>query len=307
MTELVTIKIAQDAQANLLAQRPQIAREQTQDNTPIQIAHAEVDPDVRRAPKSADVGGEANGGEGESAFRQRDSRAELTGPSRARIVLRDFDVGKTPAEVVGTRDVVLRFDSNADGRIDIIESQRSARARSDVGATSYRGLAAAAAAAVAAFAADAAAEQATVPTTRPAPQQTEAPQRFGTSEDGTPIEQKKFSTEQDATPTAEPAQKFFGKGAEVAVAAGGQFAAAADAQPQKYADRAPQTDRGTATEASSGERKYYDKVAEAETDANGGDSEQPPPEQKKYTNVPGYTLTPQPATPTAATTVQVTA
>lgn len=43
--------------------------------------------------------------------------------------IKDFDVGRRPAEVVGTVDVVQRFDNNLDGRVDQLESQRAARAR----------------------------------------------------------------------------------------------------------------------------------------------------------------------------------
>jgi hypothetical protein len=139
---VVTIKVAHDAQLSLLAQRPQVSRNDSNTPSPIQVAHAEVEPDVRRAPNPAEAGAQDHGDDRGADLSRQDSRAELSGPSRARIVLRDFDVGKTPAEVVGTRDVVLRFDSNDDGRIDLIESQRSARARDD--GASFRGLAAAA-------------------------------------------------------------------------------------------------------------------------------------------------------------------
>ena len=151
------------------------------------------------------------------------------------------------------------------------------------------------------------------PAPGPAPGQTpgDAKARFGTTEDGTVIELKKYVDPDSGQPAGAAPQKYFGKGAEAAVV--GQFAAPSTDTAQKFADRAPQTDRGTATESASGESKYYDKVAEAETDANAGDETESQPQSyydraqtvagdsaetvteappaKKYTNLPGYTLT----------------
>lgn len=276
MTEVVTIKVAQDAQLSLLAQRPQVSRDNQQNQAPTQVAQAEVEPDVRRAPSAAELGGDEADQDAAYESSRRDVRTELTGPSRARIVLRDFDVGKTPAEVVGTLDVVLRFDSNSDGRIDLIESQRSARARSE--GASFRGLATPAPEVV----------PIPVPTSTPSPNRPreEAPdptaprQSFGTTEDGEVILPKKYVDREEVKAPAEASQKYFGAGAEAAVVA--QFAtpAATDA-PQKYADRAAQLDRGTLSEDGSGERKFYDKVAESDTDTT-GDEGDPAQQQQTY-------------------------
>ncbi|MBM3515478.1 MAG: hypothetical protein FJX59_17455 [Alphaproteobacteria bacterium] len=275
MTEVVTIKVAQDAQQNLFALRPQVSADNDNNQTQIQISQAEVESDVRRKPTAVELGGDNADQDAVYESAKRDSRSELTGPSRARIVLRDFDVGKTPAEVVGTRDVVLRFDSNADGRIDLIESQRSARARSD--GTSFQGLAASPV------------EAAPLPTptaeaspNRPrdaAPLPVEPRQSFGTDAAGDVITQKKYVQADEVQASGEPPQKYFGKGAEAAVVA--QFAspAATDA-PQKYSDRAAQLDRGTLSEEGSGERKFYDKVAESDTDTTGGEGD--PAQQRTY-------------------------
>ena len=136
MTEVVTTKVAQDAQLNLLAQRPQVQPQERQ-QAPIQIAEASVNPDVRRGPNQAEAS-DRQSDEQESHRRESRRHADLTGPSRPRVEIREFDLGKTPAEVVGTRDVVLRFDANDDGRIDLIESQRATRARAENG--SFAGL-----------------------------------------------------------------------------------------------------------------------------------------------------------------------
>ena len=63
-----------------------------------------------------------------------DSRADAV-----KIELKDFDVGRRPAEVVGTADVVQRFDNNLDGRVDLLEFQRAARARDTIYTYSARG------------------------------------------------------------------------------------------------------------------------------------------------------------------------
>lgn len=272
MTELVTIKVAQEAQLSLLAQRPQTQTAE-RNQAPIQITGAEVNPDVQRAPNQAEGASSENGGDLASDQNRNNAYADLTGPSRARVQLRDFDVGKTPAEVVGTRDVVARFDTNNDGRIDLVEAQRSARARDDGGASSFRGLA------------TGSAEQ--VPAESPAqaqpkveikpPQVEEPKQKFGTTEDGAVIAQKKFTPKTEGGEAAPEPQKFFGKGAEAAV---GQFATPAE-QPQKFSDRAAAVERGAGeTEAASGERKYYDKVSEGDTSNTG--SEDPQQQSQSY-------------------------
>jgi hypothetical protein len=274
MTELVTIKVAQEAQLSLLAQRPQAqTAERTQ--APIQITGAEVNPDVQRAPNQAEGASTENGGDFASDQNRSNSQAELTGPSRARVQVRDFDVGKTPAEVVGTRDVVARFDTNDDGRIDLVEAQRSARARDDGGASSFRGLATSRA-----DPAPAEAPAQIQPKVENKPAQTEEPkQKFGTTENGDVISQKKFTPRTEGGEGAPEPQKFFGKGPEAAL---GQFAAPTE-QPQKFSDRAAVVDRGAGeTEAASGERKYYDKVSESDAGNTGSEDPQQQQSQTYY-------------------------
>ena len=73
------------------------------------------------------------------AHRRDLSDQVLTGPSHACVEIRAFDVGRTPAEVVGTVDVVQRFDQNDDGRINLIEANRATRIRNTDFST-YSGL-----------------------------------------------------------------------------------------------------------------------------------------------------------------------
>jgi hypothetical protein len=51
------------------------------------------------------------------------------GPSRARIEVRSLDMGLTPAEVVGTPDVLQRFDENGNGHVDLTEADKATLAR----------------------------------------------------------------------------------------------------------------------------------------------------------------------------------
>ena len=68
--------------------------------------------------------------------RTADSKTDTPQVSKSRsadeavtIEIRDFDIGRTPAEVVGTADVLARFDDNQNGRVDLLESRRAAKAR----------------------------------------------------------------------------------------------------------------------------------------------------------------------------------
>ena len=56
MTEVVTIKVAQDAQQNLFVQRPQVIRDNQNDQTPIQITNAEVEPDCASSKHLGQIG-----------------------------------------------------------------------------------------------------------------------------------------------------------------------------------------------------------------------------------------------------------
>ncbi|MDX2223855.1 MAG: hypothetical protein SFV21_13975 [Rhodospirillaceae bacterium] len=293
MTDLVASKVAQDAQLNLLALRPQVQPQERQQN-PIQLAQVSVDADARRGPNPAEESAAHSDRGGTDAERESRRQAELTGPSRARLEVRTFDVGKTPAEVVGTRDTVLRFDGNGDGRIDLIESRRASRARVDGG--SYAGLygdgidptpvvAVRADTAQPRIAPDGA-EQVPVDVT------------FGPPRTDAEFEAKKFSNKALAdqgysSGEAEVAPKYYGRGAEPVV---GQFTAQAPEPPQKYAERAAELERGRISEDGSGERKFYDKVPQAEAQADGGSDA--PPQRSYYERAQDVAPEPAPGAPT---------
>jgi hypothetical protein len=278
MTDLVTSKVAQDAQVSLLALRPQVQPQERQQN-PIQIAEASVDADARRAPAAAEESA-ARSDDPTDAERDLRRQADLTGPSRARIEVRNFDVGKTPAEVVGTRDVVLRFDGNDDGRIDLIESQRASRARAET--SSYAGLYVRGVDPRAPFDTPLDAPlDAPVRTAPDGAEQLPADKTFGPPRTDAEAEAKKFSDKALAgqgysSGEAEVAPKFYGRGAEPVI---GQFAAQAPEPPQKFSERAAELERGRISEDGSGERKFYDKVPQAEAQANGGEA---PPQRSYY-------------------------
>lgn len=214
-----------------------------------------------------------------------ESRAEAV-----TIELKDFDVGRRPAEVVGTADVVQRFDGNSDGRVDLLESQRAARARDDSFTYAARGQALSDSPSVAEQVQDREVQQIVDPpelstpsnTSQPVPagqpgasaEVGQAPQKIfgdaqvvsgGTSEDGT-VPEKIFGSDAAASQGtfsdgAPVQQKLYGDGAEVVV---GRFAADSGT-PQKLSDKDVPAERGQFYEDGSGEQKLYDKVAQTET------------------------------------------
>lgn len=177
---------------------------------------------------------------------------------------------------MGTVDVLQRFDDNGDGRVDMLESKQAQLSRSD--GVTFSGLAAAPATSEAA-APTPAPEPALAQASSPAPQFAASkiysgPEQFGRAEPGAPVEKKYFRDEETAslgapTGTEDAPQKFYGQGAEVVI---GQFAAATDAAP-KYSDKAPDArSEGAVSEEGTGETKYYDKVAQTETEQSFGDA-----------------------------------
>lgn len=285
MTEMVTINAAREAQQiALLAQRPEAPpREQSQSS--IQISEASVEPDTKRAASQAEAGGQ---GKSDQDLSKRRDRADLglTGPSRPRVEIREFDLGRTPAEVVGTTDVVQRFDTNGDGRIDLIESKRANRARNTDNST-FSGLAinkqapgfplveGVTDAEQQAALTQTAPKTATVSTAASDPavraERAALEPKFGPQAAGSEDAQlKKYADKAEASQGfvsgEQPvAQKYYGRGSEAVV---GQFAAE---QPQKYADKAAATEVGGSFEDGSGEVKYSDKVAQTEADFAGGE------------------------------------
>jgi hypothetical protein len=204
-----------------------------------------------------------------------------SGPSRPRIEIKQFDVGLSAAEVVGTQDVLQRFDANGDGRVDLLESDKAALVRQKV--FTFAGLAAApskvsveqthvdlseaeapalARETGAAIAALASFDEAGVP------------KKFSASLVQDPGAKKFFADAATAegTPSGvvDAPKKYYGQGAEVVagpVANGNNNGA-----PVKYSDRAPVREQSAVSEEGTGEVKYYDRVPQAEAGENGDDT-----------------------------------
>lgn len=229
------------------------------------------------------------------------SRSET--PARAeapKIEIKDFDVGRRAAEIVGTVDVVQRFDNNSDGRVDLLESQRAARARDSVFTYAARGVARAEGPSIAEQVQKQEVEQSAAPDPKvsasgPVPQgqaddpaqQTSAPKKVfqdpqvvtgGPAEDGA-VPKKLFGSSEAASTGvfsdgAPVQQKFYGEGVEVVR---GRFSSDPEVQ-QKLYDRAEEAESGRFYEDGTGEQKLYDKVAQTEA----GRFYEDPSERKLY-------------------------
>lgn len=198
-----------------------------------------------------------------------------SGPSRPRVEVKRFDVGLSPSEVVGTPDVLQRFDRNGDGRVDIFESVKSVQVRQQV--FTFASLAAAPRATTA----DEAGRSSPALTEAQAPalaRETGAalaalggdtvglPRKFAGAAEGGPDagpDTRKFHDTAAALAGApgvsDVPKKYYGQGVEVVA---GQ--AAADGAPVKYADRAPARENVFAEDGAR-EVKYYDRVPQAES------------------------------------------
>lgn len=199
-----------------------------------------------------------------------------TGPSRPRIEIKQFDVGLSPSVVVGTQDVLQRFDANGDGRVDTIEADKATLVRQKV--FTFAGLAAAPTAATP--------EQAGIPiTVDNAPQiaretgeaiaalktfdEAGLPKKYSDSLIQDPAAKKYFAEAAalEGTPSgvADAPKKYYGQGAEVIAGPATNGATA----PVKYSDRAPVREQ-TVSEDGTGEVKYYDRVPQSEAGENDG-------------------------------------
>jgi hypothetical protein len=211
-----------------------------------------------------------------------------SGPSRPRIEIKQFDVGLSAAEVVGTEDVLQRFDANGDGRVDLLESDKAALVRQKV--FTFAGLAAGPSklhieqtfaelseAEAPALARETGAAIAALPTLDEAG----LPKKFSASLVQDPGAKKFFSdaAAAEGTPSgvADAPKKYYGQGAEVV--AGTVTNGNNGAAPVKYADRAPVREQAVSEEGT-GEVKYYDRVPQAEAGENGDDA----PSREKYSD-----------------------
>jgi hypothetical protein len=276
MTEVVTTYAA-SPQLNLLAQRQQVfgvsAPTVSQPEAPTAESNA-----LQSALAASDKA-EDKSFASELPSRDTSSGANTgSGPSRPRVEIKQFDVGLSAAEVVGTQDVLQRFDANGDGRVDTLEADKAALVRQKV--FTFAGLAASPQGApqvpagptlsedeAPALARETGAAIAALSTY----DETGVPKKFSASIVQDPGAKKFFSevAEQGAPAGVSDApKKYYGQGAEVVVA--GQANNGTN-PPVKYADRAPVKDQSLSEEGT-GEVKYYDRVAQAEGGETGAET-----------------------------------
>jgi len=225
MSDVVTSTTAAVSQFGLFAPRQQVFVVERDGSAPDDATALNLNPrDALHAPT-------------ESALETRRDAAlesaQRNGPSRARIEIHSLDMGLTPAEVVGTPDVLQRFDANGDGRVDLSEADKAIQARQQ--GTTYAGVGNPAIAA----------EPKKITVTTP---------------DGAVqtvvVDAGKAGT---STATVQVPKRLYGQGAEVAVGpAVTQNAADPNAKPHIVDPKTPAVEDGT------GEVKLYNKVAQAE-------------------------------------------
>lgn len=274
MTEVVT-SYAASPQLNLLAQRqqgfgvsaPTVVQPEapTADSNALQSALAAADKSEDKSFASELPSRDASAGAG-------------SGPSRPRVEIKQFDVGLSAAEVVGTQDVLQRFDANGDGRVDTLEADKAALVRQKV--FTFAGLAAAPHAApqisagpeltedqAPALARETGAAIASLSTY----DETGVPKKFSASIVQDPGAKKFFAevAEQGAPAgVADAPKKYYGQGAEVVVAGqannGSNPPAKSFTGEVKYYDRVPQAEGGENADGQSGEQgqKYSEKAQE---------------------------------------------
>lgn len=249
MSELVTSASA-ISQSNLFAQRQQVFVVERTDDVPGDAAAATND---RHASTAA------------SANRHEDAAPTLAqhdGPSRARIEIRSLDLGLTPAEVVGTPDVLQRFDSNGDGRVDLLESDKATLVRQNLftfaGVGNAAGEVEITAPPVIVSSDDAAAAAAVTEQAAPG-----EPRKFfvAATPDGRPAAHKFADLREAAaggpTATVAVAKKFYGQGTEA-------VAGAAQGAPVRLYDKAALLRAQQAAREDGGETRLYDKVARSD-------------------------------------------
>lgn len=320
MTEVVTNTAASLQQA-FAAERPQKpfavsgsqADTSPNSNPVLKPRGAQAPSAVARAPKSDDAQPQPRRQQPDPSQALKAKTSEQVDPNRpsksesaprsdaVKVELKDFDVGRRPAEVVGTLDVVQRFDNNADGRVDLLESQRAARARDSVFTYAARGVARADGPSVAEEVQRQEAEQSVASSTtqsvtpssngnnssEQSGAESAVPKKIfqdpqvttgGPEEDGV-VPKKLFGSVEAASTGvfsdgAPVEQKFFGEGVEIVR---GRFASDPEVQ-QKLFDKADEVTAGRFYEDGSGEEKLYDKVAQSEA----GRFYEDPSERKLY-------------------------
>lgn len=250
MSELVTSASA-ISQSNLFAQRQQVFVVERTDDAAGDAAVATND-----SPNNTISAASAN--------RHEDAAPSLAqhGPSRARVEIRSLDLGLTPAEVVGTPDVLQRFDSNGDGRVDLLESDKATLVRQNLftfaGVGNAAGEIEVTAPPVIVSSDDAAVAGAVTPEAAPG-----EPKKFfvAATPDGRPAAHK-FADLREAsaggtTATIAVGRKFYGQGTEA-------VAGAAHAAPVRLYDKAAVLRQQAVAHDDGGETRLYDKVARSD-------------------------------------------
>ena len=288
MTEVVT-SLAAIQQSNLLSQRQQVfgVVHQGDDSNPAAAgvvqkpAHTFADTSVQYH-SATDYQNTVNRHDDATPQRAQPAPGASTGPSRPRIEIKHIDAGLTPSEVVGTPDILQRFDTNGDGRIDQFEAARAGLARE--GVFTFSGLTAGNTAdptplpqllhpdaPTPAPASSAAPGTAASPATAAnTPFDSGSAKIFTAADLQTGgVSTHAFVAAQSAaqgTPSGlvDAPAKFYGQGAEVVV---GKFAVA-DVAP-KFVEKVSVQTTSAFTETGTGETKLYDKVAQADTGSSG--------------------------------------
>ena len=297
MTEVVT-STAAVTQFNLLAQRQQVFGVER----PV-VERQSVDAGFTAADLAASATTNTSADTSEKFSAKQDDqnpvnrhseqpvqRSEpVTGPSKARVEIKHIDLGLTPAEVVGTPDVLQRFDTNGDGRVDLAEAARAGVARE--GVFTYAGLAGQTSDAAATVTTGEDGVTAENPRdgalpAAPAGTSKAVEKKLYASADvpGAAQSRRHFvqtAAEGGASGVVDAPKKFSGQGAEVVV---GRFAA--DAAP-KIADKAD-AKTTTVSEDGTGETKIYDKVAQTETETPSGNEQQPDPAARQAAQIAAY-------------------
>ncbi|MBX7200414.1 MAG: hypothetical protein K1X51_13695 [Rhodospirillaceae bacterium] len=260
MSELVTSASA-ISHPNLFAPRQQVLVVQRTDSVDGQaVAPENNDLHTNTAPTAS-----ANRHEEAAPSLAQPTQAQSGGPSRARVEIRSLDLGLTPAEVVGTPDVLQRFDSNGDGRVDLLESDKATLVRQNLftfaGVGNPAGETEITAPPVIVSRDDAAPAAAGNATEETAPGQ---PKKFFVSvtPDGRPAAHK-FADAREAaaggtTATVAVSRKFYGQGTEA-------VAGAVHGAPARLYDKAAVLRAQQAARDSGGEVRLYDKVAQSGT------------------------------------------
>jgi len=276
MTEVVTSSAAFQ-QLNLLAQRQQVFVVDRQ-SVDAGVITAETAPTAVETPEEPQQQFKSSDDTENPVNRHKDDAAPqarqepVSGPSRPRIEIKHIDLGLTPSEVVGTPDVLQRFDSNGDGRVDLAEAARAGLAREGVftfagvgGATASDPAETPATEIPSADAADVASAVEAVQSLGIDP----AAQKLGVS-NASVIPKKHFvsaAAQGEASGVADAPKRFYGQGAEVVV---GKFAVTETAP--RFVEKGDAKTATVVSEDGTGEIRMYDKVAQTDTEQSGGDS-----------------------------------